>query len=570
MIKILKFYWQFIRPHKWLWILVISASFISPVLRIGFDYFAKIIVDILSSGKFNFKDLLGPVLFYICMVGINNSIWLVVEFSHGIVNPKIEKEIVLNTYGYVQRLSYSFFQNTQGGSISSKVSGILDGYAGLLNIMRTAVIQNFVGFASALTVVAIINIEMFFFSAVWSALYAVFIWRSGPTLSKLSRQAGFSRQKIYAQITDTITNILTLLNFANRKKELSNVKHKLETDYLLKLQKSQMSKTLYQFISGILTLVFFTFNLIFIVYLCNLGRVSPGDVVFVFLISMRFIDSIDRFTGSLQGLLWYIGDVNNHISILNNPTDPLDNPQGEKLQISNASIEFKNVDFQYDNDLEIFKNFNLTIKGGEKIGIIGSSGGGKTTMINILLKHFSISRGEVTIDGQNLYNMTSDSVREKIALIPQDIMLLHRTIEENIAYGGTSATTKEEIEVAAKKANIHEFINSLPEKYNTVVGERGVKLSGGQRQRIAIARAILKNAPIIILDEATSSLDRETEFQIQSSIDSMIKSSGATIIAIAHRTSTLRDMDRIVEISNGTVKRSGSFSEMCEPQSHHL
>ena len=241
-------------------------------------------------------------------------------------------------------------------------------------------------------------------------------------------------------------------------------------------------------------------------------------------------------------------------------------------------IHFKNIQFAYENANKVFDGLDLQIAKGQKVGIVGHSGAGKSTLINLLLKNFAITNykywdrpstevrksnegGDILINNQSIYDINSDSLRSQISLIPQDIMLFHRSIGENIGYAKEDAT-QAEIENAAMAANIHEFIESLPEKYNTLVGERGVKLSGGQRQRIAIARAILKNAPILILDEATSSLDSQTEQEIQKSINTMLEENNATVIAIAHRLSTIKHLDRIIVIEGGQIVEDGSFQEL--------
>jgi ATP-binding cassette subfamily B protein len=248
-------------------------------------------------------------------------------------------------------------------------------------------------------------------------------------------------------------------------------------------------------------------------------------------------------------------------SIMQIPQDIIDTPHAVELQVLAGEIIFKNVCFGYPNCEAIFNNLNLQIKAGEKVGIVGYSGAGKSTLISLLLKNFSSLSGDIIIDKQSIYSVSSDSLRAQIALIPQDILLFHRTIRENIGYAKANAT-QNEIENAAKAANIYDFIESLPEQYNTLVGERGVKLSGGQRQRIAIARAILKNAPILVLDEATSSLDSQTEYAIQKSISNMLAYNNATVIAIAHRLSTIKHLDRIIVLDHGQIIEDGSFQEL--------
>jgi ATP-binding cassette subfamily B protein len=241
-------------------------------------------------------------------------------------------------------------------------------------------------------------------------------------------------------------------------------------------------------------------------------------------------------------------------------------------------IHFKNINFAYTNTSKVFDGLNLQIEQWQKVGIVGHSGAGKSTLVNLLLKNFAITNykywdtasddnapqnegGDILINNQSIYDVSSDSLRAHISLIPQDIMLFHRSILENIAYAKEHATLDEVIH-AAKAANIHEFITRLPGQYNTMVGERGIKLSGGQRQRIAIARAILKNAPILILDEATSSIDTQAEQEIQKSINSILDAHNATVIAIAHRLSTIKHMDRIIVIEGGTIVEDGSFQEL--------
>jgi ATP-binding cassette subfamily B protein len=291
--------------------------------------------------------------------------------------------------------------------------------------------------------------------------------------------------------------------------------------------------------------------------------ISTGDFVVVMSLSFFLIESTWGFLNNIDGFIADVGHLKESFKIFQQNEQIFDEENAQNLVIKNPTIELKNLVFSYQKDSLVFDNFNLEIKAGQRVGLVGHSGAGKSTLINLLLKVFSPNSGEITIDGQNLTNLTFDSLRENIALIPQDPMLFHRSIFENISYGKLDST-KDEVIAAARKADIHEFISSLPAGYETLVGERGVKLSGGQRQRIAIARAILKNAPILILDEATSSLDSETESQIQSSINNMLETQNITVIAIAHRLSTIKHMDRIIVMDGGKIIEDGSFEELVE------
>ncbi|MCC8370570.1 MAG: ATP-binding cassette domain-containing protein [Rickettsia endosymbiont of Stiretrus anchorago] len=278
-------------------------------------------------------------------------------------------------------------------------------------------------------------------------------------------------------------------------------------------------------------------------------------------LTFLFAESSWQATMAVKDFLEVIAAFRSAFTIMQITQNMIDKENAAELKISKGEIIFKDVSFSYKDNSSVFKNLNLSIKAGEKVGIVGHSGGGKSTLIALLLKNFKAGKGDIIIDNQSIYNTSSDSLRSQISLIPQDIMLFHRSIGENIGYAKENALPHE-IENAAKAANIHEFIENLPEKYNTIVGERGVKLSGGQRQRIAIARAILKNAPILILDEATSSLDSHTEQEIQKSINAMLDIDNVTILAIAHRLSTIKHMDRIIVMDKGDIVESGTFTEL--------
>ena len=293
----------------------------------------------------------------------------------------------------------------------------------------------------------------------------------------------------------------------------------------------------------------------------NNGEISIGDIAFIMSLTFLFTENSWDTTVRIKDFLQDIAAFNSAFEIIRTPKNTIDKPNATELEIVKGEIIFQNLSFNYENNSNVFENLNLHIEAGKKIGIVGCSGAGKSTLISLLLKNFKATGGDITIDNQSIYDISSDSIRSQISLIPQDIMLFHRSVGENIGYAKADVT-QAEIESAAKHANIHEFIETLPEKYNTIVGERGVKLSVGQRQRIAIARAILKNAPILILDEATSSLDSKTEQEIQKSINKILEKNNTTVLIIAHRLSTIKHLDKIVVMEDGKIVENGSFSEL--------
>lgn len=316
-----------------------------------------------------------------------------------------------------------------------------------------------------------------------------------------------------------------------------------------------------QLIGGLLYLIMFGFILFYMIHLRMIGLISLGDFSFVFGISLIVAEQIWQATVSLQDFSRAMGDLKSALSILNIPQGNMDQKNTQSIVIQEPTIEFKNVSFGYDGRDSVFKHLNLLVKSGGKVGVVGHSGAGKSSLINLLLKYFKNEKGEILISNQNINAVTQDSLRENIAVIPQDTLLFHRTLMENIRYGKPTATDEEVIE-ASKRAHLHEFILQLPEQYHSYVGERGIKLSGGQRQRIAIARAILKDAPILVLDEATSSLDSHTEKLIQESLNFLIEDKRKTVIAIAHRLSTLKHMDRIIVLDKGRIIEEGTHNKL--------
>jgi ATP-binding cassette subfamily B protein len=312
-------------------------------------------------------------------------------------------------------------------------------------------------------------------------------------------------------------------------------------------------------IQGIIILIYTIGFLVGLVYLHNKGAVSPGDFALVFILNFSLFENMYHMSYQLQDFVINCGTVNQALKLLELPREIQDKPNARDLIIKKGKIIFNNVRFSYTDSKELFKNKSIILKAGQKVGLVGHSGGGKTTFCNLISRLFDITSGQILIDGQDIKGVKQDSLRRAISMIPQDPLLFHRTIKENISYGKLDGTDGEIIEVA-KKAHAHEFITKLPKGYESLVGERGVKLSGGQRQRIVIARAILKNSPIVILDEATSQLDSVTEKKIQEALKELM--TGKTAIVIAHRLSTLLGMDRILVFDQGKIIEDGTHQEL--------
>ncbi len=394
---------------------------------------------------------------------------------------------------------------------------------------------------------------------IFAAFYALISARAMKKITKLNQAEAEAEAKQTGQLADSITNIISVKSYAqeaherhryaNFSRKVLNVSDELKAATIKR-------DIMFNCVQMGITALILAFLLV--------GHEWLG-------ISIATLILIVNYAQTIQGELWNItsifkninrsfGDAYEMTIILDTVDDVVDMEGAQELRLERAEVKFDDISFRHkDAKEEIFHGFNLEVKDGERIGLVGVSGSGKTTLTKLLLRFADVNAGKVLISGQDIKEITQKSLREAIAYVPQETSLFHRTIAENIAYGKPDAT-QEEIERAAKLANADVFIRELPEGYETLVGERGVKLSGGQRQRVAIARAILKDAPILVLDEATSALDSESEALIQDALNTLMK--GRTSIVIAHRLSTVASLDRIVVLENGKIVEQGKHSEL--------
>ena len=557
-----QFLWQVIKPYRWWYVLMLQAPIFTAFYIFANNYSLKLLVDAFSNeSTVEYSQLMFPITLFIVAQIALDVFWRISNFAEWKCEPFARRDLLSRTYNYVQYHSYSYFQNTPSGTIISKLKGILDGYDTVFSNLHHEVGKYFCVVMVSIFALLLVNISVFFFMLSWCILFTIIMLPMALKLNRLSNDAAERKHEVIGFFSDNITNIFSLFYFAKRQTELKRAHDLMSKHYV----PSQVTLYKYDFKFSVIGSVLYWIMLIsiflFMISLRKNAVISTGDFLFVMLTTITISFDLWSLMTGLCTFMKQVGDFKSSFSILATPQAKVDAPDAAAFPIRQGGIVFKDLSFAYGEGNPVFSNLNLAIKPGEKIGLIGHSGAGKSTLISLLLKNFNPSSGDILIDGQSIQHITSDSLRQQIALIPQDIMLFHRSIGENIGYAKDNASL-DDIQQAARLANIHEFIESMPEKYNTLVGERGVKLSGGQRQRIAIARAILKNAPIVILDEATSSLDSITEQEIQQSIDRILEENKATVIAIAHRLSTIRHMDRIVVIEGGHIIEEGTFDQL--------
>ena len=560
--SIFSFFWYHIKPYKWLYVTMLIAPVLSSVYPFAYNYAVKLFIDAMTVDQgITYRAILFPIVLFIAAHLALDIVWRISSIAEWKSEPYVRKSILLNSYDYVQHHSYTFFQNTFTGLLSSKIKGLLDGYDHFWSEMHHGLFPRILKTIVNLGALIFINQTLGLIIFAWAIVFFVTISILSKRLNNLIFLETESRHELIGRISDKLMNIISLLSFSTRKYELKLLDKKISKEFLPRQINAYKCDFRIAMVAVVLYWVMFLFMLFYMIHLRMNNLVSIGDFAFVFSIAMVVSDDIWRSTESLQDFVRAMGDLKSSMSVLKIPHDSKDHKSAKPLIVKNPKIEFRNIKFKYHENNIVFKNLNLTIAAGEKIGLVGHSGAGKSSLLNLLLRYFKQTSGEILIDDQDTHYVTQDSLRENISVIPQDIILFNRTLMENIKYGNLDATD-EQVMKASQKAHIHEFIMTLPGKYNTNVGERGIKLSGGQRQRIAIARAILKDAPILILDEATSSLDSHTEKLIQDSLDFFIENKNKTVIAIAHRLSTLKHMDRVIVIDEGRIIQEGTHKDL--------
>ncbi len=460
-------------------------------------------------------------------------------------------------YEYLTLHSKDYFNSRFAGSLSNKITHAVDGTQALFEKTLWQFIPLLLGLLWFTAFAFYSDVRLGLIIALWSTLFlGINIW-----YAKKLHPSSFTSAKagsiLKGKIVDSLSNISLVHEYAYVGGEQEYIKHFVKKDRDAGLALWRMSEWML-FTNGLMIFVFMCLMIGTSLLLFQQNIASAGVVVMVIAIVLKLSDQLLFLGMELRDATRYYGEAKEGLEEILKEHIIVDDPNATELTLSEGKISLESVDFEYDNT-KVFKDFSLEISNGQKVGLVGRSGAGKTTFVSLLLRHYEVQGGAIKIDNQNISSITLESLRQCIAFVPQDTSLFHRTIQENIRYSNPEATGEDVIR-AAKLAQADEFIRKLPKGYETLVGERGVKLSGGQRQRIAIARAFLKNAPILILDEATSSLDSQSEQLIQESLETLMK--GRTVIAIAHRLSTLKEMDRIIVIENGKIAEDGDPEEL--------
>ncbi|HLZ15129.1 MAG TPA: ABC transporter ATP-binding protein [Candidatus Saccharimonadales bacterium] len=488
--------------------------------------------------------------------------WRIVDITDWVLEGKVERDLARRIYSHLLEQSANFHANHFGGSLVSQSNKLLGAY---IRFADTAVFQVLPLLSSVLwaTLILMGRVPQFAFILLG---FSVFFIVTSIIVSSSVRKAGAlhasAESKQTGYLADSVTNVMAIKSFAGgqfENIEFAKLTSKTSKNLLSLMRVTQRQQAYFGMVNNAIVAL----SLGMAVVVVSVFHSNIGTIFLILNYTLLVTAQLWTFgTSSLKTYNRAYGDAQEMVEILNTQPEIVDPANPEAPRISQGAINFTHMDFTHADSREeetLFKDLNLTIAPGEKIGLVGHSGSGKTTLTRLLLRFSDIDGGEITIDGQNIAHIRQDDLRRFIAYVPQEPLLFHRSIRENIAYGRAGASNAE-IETAARKAYAHEFIERLAQGYDTLVGERGVKLSGGQRQRIVIARAILKDAPILVLDEATSALDSESEKLIQAALWELMK--GRTAIVIAHRLSTIQKMDRILVLDHGRIIEQGSHAEL--------
>lgn len=463
--------------------------------------------------------------------------------------------------------SLSFFADEFAGRVTTKVMQTALAVREVLFTVIEVVLGIGVYFVTIVALAGGFDLRLMLPFIGWIVLFGGAMWYFVPRLGKVGQEQAHARSSMTGRVTDAYSNITTVKLFSHTRREAHFARAAME-DFKDTGYRQMRLVSQFEIVNQALVVSLIAAAGGYAIWLWHANEVGAGAVAAVTAMALRVNGMSHWIMWQMASLFENIGTVQDGMATLTRESKVQDVPGAPALQVSRGEVRFEDVWFNYNGERQVFSGLNLTVRPGEKIGLVGRSGAGKSTLISLLLRFYDLDRGRICIDGQDISQVSQDSLRAAIGMVTQDTSLLHRSIRDNIAYGRPDAE-ESEIIAAAVRAQADQFIRDLTDPqgrrgYETMVGERGVKLSGGQRQRIAIARVMLKNAPILLLDEATSALDSEVEVAIQESLNEMME--GKTVIAIAHRLSTIAAMDRLIVMDNGQIVEEGTHADLLNKQ----
>lgn len=565
---ILSYFFQSAKRYPWSLLFTIIFSALLFAGDIVVPWFMKDFVDTISMGARTdaaVQKLSGIVL---AIIGIKAVVFTAMRlrfFAWNWFESKVMADLETSAFSKLLGHSYQFFADNFTGSLVKKVSRFAQAFEGVADVIMLEFFP-----VAAFTVGVGVSIAYRFPNLLpWFIAWVVVFFSVTALAYSLKRPYDIKSSELDSQVGGAVSDAVT--NSINIKLFTGNAFENARFEKVVRAWTSLLCFrwNLNEVIVAVQSFFMMAAEIAFLTYAVNgwkNGVLTAGDIILLQSLFATLVSRLWNFSGLLRRWLESLASAAEMVKILELPYEVKDLRGAKELRVRHGKIEFRSVEFRFRKKSPILEDFSLSIGAGEKIALVGPSGAGKTTITKLLFRFYDINRGSIRIDGQDIGSVTQESLRANISLVPQEPVLFHRSLFENIQYGRRSAT-REEVIAAAKQAHCHEFIMTQKEGYETLVGERGIKLSGGERQRIAIARAILKDAPILVLDEATASLDSESEKLIQDALQTLMR--GKTVIVIAHRLSTIMQMDRIIVLEGGKITSMGTHDELKEQEGRY-
>lgn len=560
--ELISFFWKFIRKQKWTFSSILIQDWINTLDSLLWPFILRWVIDIFTQNEVNralaWESLQAPIIVSICLIIFIEINSRAMGFLMAKAIPKLQAEIRMTMFDHIQKHSPHYFNERFAGSLANKITDMTTAVESILQQLFWPIISSIAMSLFGALFLWFVHPMLAGILLLWIMVHLSICLMFSRTCDLYEHRHGESRSTLLGKIVDSLSNYFAVSLF---------YRFRFEKDALVPYQDEEESTNISarRYVEKMRSVTSFFYVTIcflgingFVIYLWLQYQITTGEVAQVFGTMWNIAAVMWAVGGALPAFFQSFGIAKQAYSVMLDPQDMGDKSHAKELKIQAGEIIFDKVSFHY-GEKKLFSNKHVHIRGGEKVGLVGFTGAGKSTFISLILRFFLLHSGKILIDGQDIADITLESLRRQIALIPQDPVLFHRTLRENISYGNPKAT-EAEIFAAAKLAHCDEFIRNIPSGYEAKVGERGTKLSGGEKQRIAIARAILVNAPILILDEATSSLDSVTEKYIQESLDKLMHN--RTTLVIAHRLSTLSRMDRILIFDKGKIVEEGTHAAL--------
>jgi ATP-binding cassette subfamily B protein len=543
---------RYLRRRRAAHVVIVSAVVAAVACSVGTQYGVKNLVDSLTAGSAHANSVWLAFGFLMSLIAADNLLWRVASWTASFTFVGVTGDLRRDMFRHLTGHAPSYFSDRLPGMLTSRITATSNAVFTVENMFVWNVLPPCIATVSAILLIGTVSLAMSVGLIVIAGIMLMAMFHLAAAGKPLHDDFADKAAAVDGEMVDVISNLPLVRAFCGLSYEHDRFDATVERELDARGRSLRYLEKL-RLLHAVVTILLTIALLAWVITLWQQGGATTGDVVLVCTLGLSILSATRDLAVALVDVTQHVARLTEAIATLLLPHELKDHPEAEPLVRSGAAVGFNNVAFHYPGGVQVFEKFNLRIQPGQRVGLVGHSGGGKSSLFALLQRFYDIQHGSITIDGQDIARVTQQSLREAISVVPQDISLFHRSIMENIRYGRPNATDDEVLRAAI--AARCDFIENLPEGMATMVGDRGIKVSGGQRQRIAIARAFLKDAPILLLDEATAALDSESEEAIREALSRLMR--GRTVIAIAHRLATLRNFDRVVVLQGGRIIEDG-------------